>query len=117
MAQLVRYNLVGACNTALAYGVYAGAYYLIQNYAIASFISLIFGICVSFVTLGRYVFFRQLEGRFGKFVALWLCLYVVNLGLIAALMTLGLNAYWAGLASAIPIIAGAFVIQKLYIFR
>jgi len=116
-ALVLRYLSVGTFNTAVGYGVYCFMLTLGLNFAGASFISLIFGIFLSFVTLGRYVFLSQLKGRFAKFLSVWAVLYIFNIAAIAAGMHLGANAYLAGLIAAVPTLSAAFLFQRFYVFN
>lgn len=108
---------MGAFNTAVSYGTYSGLLYAGLNYPLASLGALIFGIMLSFVTLGRYVFLSRLRGRLYKFVLVWAALYLFNIGTIHGLISLGLDAYMAGLVAAIPTISLAFLLQRTYVFR
>ena len=116
-ALVLRYVSVGTFNTAVGYGVYCFMLTLGLNFAGASFISLIFGILLSFVTLGKYVFLSQLKGRFTKFLLMWAVLYIFNIAVIDAIMHLGADAYLAGLIAAVPIVSAAFLVQRFYVFN
>ncbi|WP_290546884.1 GtrA family protein [Aestuariivirga sp.] len=115
--QIIRYALVGSFNTASSFAVYALLTWIGLPVALASFGALAFGICLSFVTLGRLVFLSTLRGRFFRFVAVWMLLYAVNLGIISLLMHFGLGPYVSGLLAAMPTVATAFMLQRIYVFR
>ena len=114
---IVRYGFFGALNTLASYTAYSLFLYLGANYAIASLGSLVFGIMLSFITLGRYVFMSRFKGRFARFLLVWGVLYFVNIGIISVVVTFGINAYGAGLVAAIPTIGLAFLLQNFYVFR
>lgn len=116
-ALLLRYIAIGSLNTAFGYGVYCLMLALGLNFAAASLVSLVFGIILSFATLGRYVFLSQLEGRFARFLLVWAVLYIFNIAAIAAIMRLGADAYIAGLIAAIPTLGTAFLLQRFYVFN
>lgn len=115
--QIIRYVLVGSFNTASSFAVYALLTWMGLPVAAASFGALAFGICLSFATLGRLVFLSTLRGRFFRFAAVWMLLYLVNLGIISLLMRFGLGPYVAGLLAALPVAATAFMLQRIYVFR
>jgi len=114
---LLRYVVVGSLNTAASFGAYSLLLYAGWSYPLASLGSLIFGICLSFLTLGRYVFLSRLRGRFLKFIVVWSILYIANLGLIAIVLKFGAGPYMAGLLAAAPTVGLAYLSQKFYVFR
>lgn len=117
MALIVRYAFVGAFNTAVSYSIYVLLIYSGVNYAVASLGALVFGIVLSFFTLGRYVFLSRLKGRFRLFVLVWVVLYFFNIGTIRILLSFSADAYQAGLAAAVPTVGLAFLLQRFYVFR
>lgn len=116
-ALLVRYVLTGAVNTGFSFGIYCAVLYVGAPYPVAALISLIAGICLSFVTMGRIVFRSQRRNRFARFVAVWAVLYGVHVGLIWLLVRGGLDAYLAGLIASVPVLAISFLLQRNYVFR
>ncbi|MEM7742131.1 MAG: GtrA family protein [Pseudomonadota bacterium] len=116
-ALLGRYGVVGVFNTMVSYSVYCLAVYVGFGLALAAFVGTAVGICVSFLTMGTLVFRTKLKGRFPKFLALWACLYVLNIALIWVFVRAGASAYLAGLLAAGPVIALSFVVQRTYVFR
>lgn len=114
---LLRYIIVGSFNTMIGYGVYCLMLVVGMNFAGASLVSLIFGILLSFLTLGRYVFLSQLEGRLAKFILIWAVLYIFNIAAISAIMHFGADPYIAGLIAAVPTLGTAFLLQRFYVFN
>lgn len=114
--QLVRFGIVGALNTAFGYGIYCAFLYIGFNYIVASLLSLCAGILWSFVTNGKLVFQSQLKGRFPRYVALWLFLYVSNVAAVGLLIKAGISAYTAGLLTMAPMILIAFLLQRYLVF-
>ncbi len=112
----IRFVIVGVLNTAFSFGAYALFLFVGLNYAVASLLALIAGIFWSFQTMGRLAFQSRLRGRFHLYVLVWAVLYGVNVGLIAMLMGIGLNAYIAGLLSLVPTASLGFLMQKRYVF-
>jgi putative flippase GtrA len=114
---LLRYIVIGSFNTVIGYGIYCLMLAVGMNFAGASLVSLIFGIMLSFLTLGRYVFLSQLEGRFAKFILVWAILYIFNVATISAIIHFGADAYIAGLIAAVPTLGTAFLLQRFYVFN
>ena len=116
-SKVMRFLLVGGLNTAVAYAAYALFLFTGLTYASANFLALIVGIVIGFKTQGILVFRNSDNRLFVRFVAFWAVMYLLNIGLIAQLMSLGLNAYAAG-AVAFPLIAPlSFVVQNSFVFR
>jgi putative flippase GtrA len=113
---LVRYVVVGVGNTAFSYGVYAAALAAGASFPVASLISLLAGIALSFKTQGRFVFRNASNALFGRFLLSWALIYALNVGVIAVFVRLGFSAFVAG-ALALPFnVAFGFVLQKLFVF-
>lgn len=113
---LGRYVVVGLFNTAVSYALYCALLYAGVAYPLASLGSLLGGIFLSFVTLGRYVFLSRLRGRFPRFLMVWCGLYLLNIGLLNVLIKVGLDPYIAGIVAAPPTIGLAFLLQRFFVF-
>ena len=113
---LVRYVVVGAANTAFSYAVYALILALGFSYPVASLITLVAGICLSFKTQGRYVFRDMRSALFGRFLLSWVLIYLAHVGVVALCLRLGLNTYIGG-ALAMPsnVVAG-YLLQRYFVF-
>ena len=114
---LTRYVLTGLVNTAFSYGVYCAALFVGATYPVAALIGLIAGIFFSFLTMGRIVFRKSLQGRFARFVGLWAVLYLAHIGLIRVLIGVGFDAYLSGLIASGPVVGLSFVFQRYWVFR
>ena len=113
---LVRYVVVGAANTAFSYSVYAMVLALGMSYPVASLVTLVAGVCLSFKTQGRFVF-RNMSGRlFGRFLLSWVLIYLAHVGVVALCLYLGMNAFIGG-ALAMPsnVVAG-YLLQRYFVF-
>jgi putative flippase GtrA len=113
---LVRYVVVGVANTGFSYAVYALGLAFGFSYPIASLITLIAGICLSFKTQGRFVFRNMRNSLFGRFLVSWVLIYLGHIGVVALCLRLGLNAFIGG-ALAMPsnVVAG-FLLQRFFVF-
>ena len=114
--QFVRYVLVGIGNTAFSFGVYAAALSMGLDYKSASLISLLLGILFSFTTQGRIVFGNATLATFMRFVVAWAVIYLVNIAIIALLMKIALNAYWAGAVATVPVTLLSYFILRTLVF-
>lgn len=113
---LVRYVIVGVANTSFSYAVYALALGLGFSYPIASLITLIAGICLSFKTQGRLVFRNMSNSLFGRFVVSWAIIYLSHVGVVAFLVHLGFNTFAAGALAMPSNVAAGFLLQRYFVF-
>lgn len=114
--RIVRFGLVGVLNTAFSYGVYAGLLYAGLGYVWANLLALVIGILFSFRTQGALVFNNRDHRLIGRFALCWGLIWLVNVGLIAALVRAGFDAYWAGALALPPVTLLSFFMQKVLVF-
>lgn len=114
--QFIRFLLVGGLNTVFSYGVYAALLTTGLSYVLANFFALVLGILVSFITQGHFVFGNRDGRRIVRFAACWGLIWVVNVLLITGFIRLGLNAYWSGALTLVPMALMSYAIQKLLVF-
>jgi len=113
--QLGRYLLVGACNTAFAYGTYALLTFLLDRYMPASYLaasllSSLLNITASFLGYKWFVFRTQ-----GNYLKEWVrCVMVysgaIALGLVLLPPTVFLVRHLTGNPRTAPYIAGALLL-------
>ena len=115
--QGVRFLAVGMLNTGFSYSVYAFFVWLGLSYVLANLLSLLAGIMFSFRTQGKLVFGNGDVRLFGKYVVVWLLIFLVNISCIRAALSLGANAYLAGALALLPTVALSYVLQKFVVFR
>ena len=115
--QFLRYLVVGAFNTGFSYSIYALLLFVGLEYFWANLGSFIVGLLVSFKTQGALVFKNDDKSRISKFLGVWVVLFGLNIALIAAFRSLGLNSYWAGAAALIPVVIASFLLQRSFVFN
>jgi putative flippase GtrA len=115
--QIVRFLFVGVLNTAFSYSVYAFFVWLGMSYVLANLLSLVAGIAFGFRTQGKIVFGNADIRLFGKYAAVWLFIFLVNIGCIRVAIGFGANAYLAGALALAPTVALSYVLQKFVVFR
>jgi putative flippase GtrA len=117
LGQLARFIIAGVINTSFSYGIYALGLWMGLAYPVANFLAMVGGVCMGFVTQGRFVFRRFEARRFPIFVFTWLLLWGLNVVLIGLLMPLvGHNAYAAGAMASVVMIVVSFIVQKHLVF-
>jgi len=112
----LRFVIVGSVNTSFSYGVYALLLWAGLPFVWANLGSLVLGILFSFRTQGRLVFGSRDDRRFFRFVLCWGLIWVINILLIAGLIQLGFDAYWAGFLALLPVTVLSYLVQKLIVF-
>lgn len=117
-ATFIRFVLIGILNTAFGVGLYCLFIYWGIPYRSAVLLSTILGVLFNFKTIGTFVFKNTKNQLIFKFVAAYVIIYLVNIGLINLLLELTeLNEYIAGII-ATPIVAiASFVLQKYFVFK
>ena len=119
VVRFVKFAGVGGLNTAIAYGIYALLIYLGNGYIVASTVSFVLGLIISFKTHRRLVFGRhgpQLLS-FSLYVGSWLILYAINVGSLALLIRAGVNDYLAAAVLIPPMAVISFVVLRFFVFR
>jgi len=116
--QLIRFLIIGAVNTAFAYGVYAFFIFIGLHYTLAVLLSTIIGICFSFKTLGTLVFDNPDNRLILKFFAVYGLCYFINIGLLRLIsQTFMPNLYIAGLMTCCIVALISFCLNKWVVFR
>jgi putative flippase GtrA len=114
--QFLRFLVVGGLNTVFSYGVYACLLLVGLPYIAANFGALLLGILFSFRTQGALVFGNR-DGRLiVRFAACWGLIFLFGIGLIGAMIRLGLDAYWAGALAMIPVTILSYLLQRFLVF-
>lgn len=117
-ATFIRFVLIGLLNTAFGVGLYCLFVYWGIPYRVAVLLSTILGVLFNFKTIGTFVFKNTKNRLIFKFVAAYVIVYFINIGLIHLLLELSnLNEYIAGIIVT-PIVAiASFVLQKRFVFN
>jgi putative flippase GtrA len=119
--QFIRYNAVGAANTAFAYGVYAGLVALGVNHFLALFADYAVGTVTGYF-LHKRITFGQSERRgplaFARMAGLTVAQFLVNTALLWALVDLGgLDTYLGQAMALVVVTCAGFLAQKYVVFR
>jgi putative flippase GtrA len=116
-SQPLRFVVVGGFNTILCYAIYALLVSAGLRFWVANLIALLFGIGVSFFTQGRIVFGNRNPRLIFRFATIWLCIYLIQTGLIALLMRASVDPRLAGLIVLPATVIVSFLTQKLIVFK
>jgi putative flippase GtrA len=116
-SQLFRFLLVGGLNTVVGYGLFAGFTWAGVPYPIAIGLATVLGVAFNFQSTGRLVFGGAPLSHLGRFVAVYVVVYLVNVGSVALLLRTGLNVYLANVLVILPLALLAFVLQRRFVFE
>lgn len=111
---LLRFLAVGVINTGFGIGVYWLLLYAGMPYQGASLFSLILGIIFSFNS-HRVAVFRT-DGRFFRYILVWLSIYFANIALIAMIRD-DIGDYLAAIALLPVNVVLSFILMKRFVFR
>lgn len=114
---VLKFLLVGACNTAFSYGIYAIGIAMGLAYFMAYLVAVVCGIAVGFQAQKRLVFQTRTRHAFYRFVAVWVVLYLFNTGVIGLLIRIGCSPYTAGAFALVPTTALSYLLQRYVVFR
>src|SRR5437588_586607 len=89
LPKFARFVAVGLLNTAFGYGVFAGLWLATGDHRLAIVGAYVLGITFNFFSTGRLVFGRQNLVALVPFVLGYGALFLVNIGILAALLTAG----------------------------
>jgi putative flippase GtrA len=112
----IRYLLVGVGNTLLGYGAYCLS--LIGGLSVpsASLVAIIFGVTISFLSQGIVVFGNVTIRAMFRFVANWIVMYVVYVGVVTALQRAGVSPYIGGLVAFVPTTVVSYFVLRDFVF-
>ena len=113
---LIRYVVIGAANTNFSYAIYAANLELGLSYPVASLVSLVAGICLSFKTQGHLVFRNMHNSLFGRFLLSWLLIYLGQVGIVALFARLGLDPLVGGALATPCIVVVGYLLQRHFVF-
>jgi len=113
----MRFLLVGGFNTVFGYSLFALLTWLGLPYPAAIGLATIVGVAVNFQTTGRLVFGEASWHRSGRFVAVYMFTYVVNVASVALLLKLELNVYMANALVLVPLAVLTYLLQRTFVFN
>lgn len=115
--KFVKFVLVGAFNTAFAYGVYAFFLYTGMEYVLAASLAQVVSILFNFKTFGTLVFRARDNSAFFRFLGSYVMIYLVAIGFLRVFDGYGVNMYIAGLLITPLMAALSFILQNRFVFR
>jgi putative flippase GtrA len=117
-AEVVRFGLAGALNTAFGFGVYSVLVLAGSPVSVALLIATVTGVFFNFLTFGALAFRRLQARRLPRFLAVYGAIYLFNLALLEGLRAgTGWGPIAAQLACILVVAPSAYVLLKASVFR
>lgn len=114
--QIAAFVLTGLLNTVVGYGLYAFFIYVGLNYVQSLTVATAIGILFNFKSLGTLVFKSNDNRLLGKFLVVYVILFLINLLVISVLVKWGMGDYLAGMVSIVFVSVLSFLVNKFYVF-
>jgi putative flippase GtrA len=119
--QILSFNIVGAVNTAITYGIYSLLVFLGLPYLLALGLEYCFGLTFSFFLNKRFTFkdgSRTTAASFGKMVVSYALVLALNMILLSWFVEgLGMGKYLGQLFALSFSVACSFFLQKFVVFK
>lgn len=116
-AEVLRFGLAGALNTAFGFAVYSAAVLLGAQPFLALLLATVIGVFFNFLTFGSFAFRRLDARRLPRFIAAYAVIYFFNLALLEGLRAAtGLGPIVAQLACLVIVAPTAYVLLKAKVF-
>lgn len=115
--KLFRYLIVGGFNTLASYIIYASILLIYGNIAIASLVSLVCGIMISYSSQGKLVFEYVSVDAFLRYIFVWLLIYVIHVSMIYSLMWIGISPYYGAIYSLFFTAVISYIVLDRYVFK
>ena len=115
LKQLLGFVFAGGIATIINYSLFSALLFSGVHYLLSSALGYVSGIIVSFAINRRYIFRStgNVRGQFVRYTLIYLGALIVQLGLLEALVRLGLNPFIAnGIALFVVVILNFFVIRR-----
>ena len=115
--RFIRYLIVGGVNTAFGYSVFAILTYAGLRYPFAVLLATIAGCIFNFRSYGAFVFKSAGWGRLGRFAAIYVVLYGLNMAMLYFLLPIVGNVYLANGMVALVLPAFGFVLHRRFVYE
>lgn len=116
LPQLATYLVVGALNTLVGYGIFAGLLLAGLHYAVAALLSTILGVMFNFQTIGRIVFGSRDPSLIFRFVAVYGVTYLLNVGALRLLEARHLDVLLVQAVLVLPLAGVSFLLHQRFVF-
>ena len=116
--QFILFLIMGGVNTVFYYSLYSLLIYAGLHYAAAVAVAAVCGVLFNFQTFGRVVF-KDFQSRLlGRFIGVYIVVYIANVAGLKLLEIAGLaDKYIAGAVLVLPVALLGYVLNKTFVFN
>lgn len=114
--KFIKFLFVGGLNTAFGYGIFALFIFLKFHFAVASFLSTVFGILFNFKTTGLIVFKNNDNHLIFRFFGAYAIVYGLNVCGLKLFKMVNFDMYLAGFILIFPMAVVSFFLMKKFVF-
>jgi putative flippase GtrA len=114
--QFLAFLVVGMLNTLFGYGVFAVLYWFSNSYRLAIVLATSAGIVFNFYSMGRLVFSAAGVAGFAAFVGVYILICGVNILLMNAATSAGMNVLIAQFVALLFLVPLSFALNKWLVF-
>jgi putative flippase GtrA len=117
--RMLKFLAVGLLNTLFGYSIYAGLVFIDLPYLIALFLATVVGVVFNYFSIGRIVFSARGGWlAFGKFIAAYVVVYVVNAALLSMLtVNFNLSPYLGQMLCIPPNVAMSWLLMNCWVYK
>jgi putative flippase GtrA len=113
----MRFLLVGGLNTAVGYGIFAALTLTGFGPESSLLVATVIGVIFNFFTTGRLVFSDRHAKRFSRYVLVYLCVYLLNVGALRMLLLVGVGSL-IGQLLVLPLnVVVTFLAMRTFVFQ
>lgn len=113
--KIIRFLFIGGINTLLSFLIFSTLFYIGLHYFIASLLTLIIGIFISFNTHKRFTFFSK-SSEYEKYIFIALFIYIFSNFFLYIADISGVNIYLAYLIILFPSAIINFFLLRRFVF-
>ncbi len=117
--RMLKFLVVGLLNTAFGYSIYALLVFIELPYLIALFLATVAGVIFNYFSIGRMVFkARGGWAAFGKFIAAYAIVYLVNAALLSvATHFFHLDPYTGQIVCIPPNVMTGWLLMNYWVYK
>lgn len=116
-SKFVKFLFVGVINTLFGYTIFTLLIFLKLDYRFALLIATIFGVLFNFKTIGILVFETRSNRLIIRFFAVYLSIYLLNIGSLQITNFLGINVLLAQAILLLPLAIVSYFLNKRFVFN
>lgn len=116
--QFILFLVMGGVNTVFYYSLYSLLIYMGLHYAAAVAAATVCGVLFNFQTFGRVVFKDFQPRLLGRFIGVYIVVYIANVAGLKLLEMVGLtDKYIAGAVLVLPVALLGYILNKTFVFN